>query len=970
MARCFDASGYGGGRGPIPVRDAEHPDGIPDLPPKYQRELLNANRLLDRTVEILISAHRSPRRTTICFEGPADRSIPGTAQHMADVSHGSVFATTQFKRLQAAVPKSSMATFANCRFEATSQKYMTIWYTNDAAQVLDRLNEPAYQCNHPPGTHQAVAGGRDEYGYWLSTDTAQYMPGLCTKLGMAFTFARTGDPTPLSRRRQSHKSANDLTSATDRAALPVAPSTTAETAPEIDRSAHVDPAATPRKISFSSTPAGAPTRMPPSPIRSMNLGPGIASSPQVHPRQDMSTREVRTSVREAREARARPETIIESEEENDAPYTTFNGSPSSSWGHVHDGADAANMEATVASIVYDSHADDIVSGASNLTDWIDFASPVPKDAVRVARGKFVFDATADQIKSAIDRGGITDKTHATLSAVQSGFNNTTAQYGLRADSEGAPQTYSDAMSRGAPWPAAIDKEFGNHSSNESWHLIDKSAVPRGRRIHKFVWVFKEKRDGTAKARLCVQGCTLEEGVDYDQTFAKPLRHASARGLFAYAARNKCNVRSVDFVAAYLQGEFIEGEVVFCKQPPGSNQIGSDGQPMVCVITKPIYGIPQAGRRLQRKIFPWCTDVMKLRQLDDSDDCVFVYDDPSGNEIFSVGIYVDNMQIVHSAELDETGAALDENSFYARFMNRLRDDWDVIDEGPMTDLLGIDCDKQPDGSILLHQDRYIRTMLSRFAPDGPVHKRCSIPYSADLPRLVIEAFEGSSADAPSHPELIKPYQTRVGALMYACTGTRPDLAYAVHQHCRVLSRPTPELMAELDYVFSYLFENQGIGIRFTPEDGVLRGTADASWEVRASTSGWIVYWHGAPLCWGSRKQKSIALSSCESEIVALSEAAKEVIYLRKFVRGLVPSLPEGPTVLSTDNKAARDLSYNPEHHDRSKHIARRHFFIRDMVEAQEIVVPLVSTEDNDADFFTKPLPPKRFKMLRRKVMNLR
>jgi hypothetical protein len=176
--------------------------------------------------------------------------------------------------------------------------------------------------------------------------------------------------------------------------------------------------------------------------------------------------------------------------------------------------------------------------------------------------------------------------------------------------------------------------------------------------------------------------------------------------------------------------------------------------------------------------------------------------------------------------------------------------------------------------------------------------------------------------------------------------------------------------ELDYVFSYLFENQDMGIRFTPEDGVLRGTADASWEVRASTSGWIVYWHGAPLCWGSRKQKSIALSSCESEIVALSEAAKEVIYLRKFVRGLVPSLPESPTVLSTDNKAARDLSYNPEHHDRSKHIARRHFFIRDMVEAQEIVVPLVSTEDNDADFFTKPLPPKRFKMLRRKVMNLR
>ena len=77
----------------------------------------------------------------------------------------------------------------------------------------------------------------------------------------------------------------------------------------------------------------------------------------------------------------------------------------------------------------------------------------------------------------------------------------------------------------------------------------------------------------------------------------------------------------------------------------------------------------------------------------------------------------------------------------------------------------------------------------------------------------------------------------------------------------------------------------------------------------------------------------------------------------------------PTTLSTDNKAARDLSYNPEHYDRSKHVLRRHFYVRDMVEDQEIVVPLVNTVDNDADFFTKTLPPKRFKFLRRKVMNL-
>lgn len=71
---------------------------------------------------------------------------------------------------------------------------------------------------------------------------------------------------------------------------------------------------------------------------------------------------------------------------------------------------------------------------------------------------------------------------------------------------------------------------------------------------------------------------------------------------------------------------------------------------------------------------------------------------------------------------------------------------------------------------------------------------------------------------------------------------------------------------------------------------------------------------------------------------------------------------------TDNKAARDLAYNPEHHKRTKHVERRHFFIRDMVEKFELQVPFVNSADNLADFLTKPLPAKRFFSLRRRIMN--
>ena len=71
----------------------------------------------------------------------------------------------------------------------------------------------------------------------------------------------------------------------------------------------------------------------------------------------------------------------------------------------------------------------------------------------------------------------------------------------------------------------------------------------------------------------------------------------------------------------------------------------------------------------------------------------------------------------------------------------------------------------------------------------------------------------------------------------------------------------------------------------------------------------------------------------------------------------------------DNKGAVDLAYNPEHHQRTKHIERRHFYVREAVERGEIRVPFVRTDDNLADFFTKPLPSKRFFQLRDLIMNV-
>ena len=112
-----------------------------------------------------------------------------------------------------------------------------------------------------------------------------------------------------------------------------------------------------------------------------------------------------------------------------------------------------------------------------------------------------------------------------------------------------------------------------------------------------------------------------------------------------------------------------------------------------------------------------------------------------------------------------------------------------------------------------------------------------------------------------------------------------------------------------------------------------------------------------------------MSSCEAEIIAASEAAREAKYLRAFSIELGLSDAETPFSLSMDNQTGRDLCYNPQHHARTKHIDRRHFFVREKVEEGILTVPFVRTADNLADFFTKSSCSKAFFAMRDTIMNV-
>lgn len=104
----------------------------------------------------------------------------------------------------------------------------------------------------------------------------------------------------------------------------------------------------------------------------------------------------------------------------------------------------------------------------------------------------------------------------------------------------------------------------------------------------------------------------------------------------------------DLVSAYLQGEVETGEVIYKHQPSGHPVNGEDRRPRICEIIKPVYGMRQGGRRLQRKQFPWMLAWMdgKFTQVE-ADACIFMareVDDP-----LIVTIYVDDACCIYLAE---------------------------------------------------------------------------------------------------------------------------------------------------------------------------------------------------------------------------------------------------------------------------------------------------------------------------------
>jgi hypothetical protein len=142
---------------------------------------------------------------------------------------------------------------------------------------------------------------------------------------------------------------------------------------------------------------------------------------------------------------------------------------------------------------------------------------------------------------------------------------------------------------------------------------------------------------------------------------------------------------------------------------------------------------------------------------------------------------------------------------------------------------------------------------------------------------------------------------------------------------------------------------------TQEMFTLEGISDSKYagdtDTRISVYGYIIYFCGASIAWKSKSGKSVTLSSTEAEYFALSEVAKEVIFVKQIVDSMGFKM-NFPIIIKVDNVGAIYLANNYTSSQLTKHIDIRQHFIREFIEDGILKVIFVKSEDNDADIYTK------------------
>ncbi|WVZ83807.1 LOW QUALITY PROTEIN: hypothetical protein U9M48_030907 [Paspalum notatum var. saurae] len=391
---------------------------------------------------------------------------------------------------------------------------------------------------------------------------------------------------------------------------------------------------------------------------------------------------------------------------------------------------------------------------------------------------------------------------------------------------------------------------------------------------------------------------------------------------------------MDVKTTFLNGNLSED--VYMTQPDGFVDPQNAGK--VCKLLKSIYGLKQASRSWNLRFDEVVKGFGFIKNVEEP--CVYKKWERA---VFLV-LYVDDILLIGN-DIPMLEAVKDS----------LRKSFSMKDLEEAAYILGIKIYRDRSKRLIgFSQSTYIDKVLKRFNMHDS--KKGFLPMS---PSTILSKTQCPSTTDEQKRMSEIPYASAIGSIMYAMICTRPDVSFALSVTSRYQSCPGEGHWIAVKNILKYLRRTKDAFLVFGGEkELVVKGYTDASFQTDKDDSrsqvGFVFCLNGGAVSWKSSKQDTVADSATEAEYIAASEAAKEAVWIRKFVSelGVVPSA-SCPLDLYCDNMGAIAQAKEPRSHQKSKHI------LREIIDRGDVKICKVHTDLNVADPLKKPLPQSKF-----------
>lgn len=506
----------------------------------------------------------------------------------------------------------------------------------------------------------------------------------------------------------------------------------------------------------------------------------------------------------------------------------------------------------------------------------------------------------------------------------------------------------------AQFIAAQAAEIKGLQKMEVFQVLPMNLKPATAKLLNSIWSYRRKRSpvGTIlkhKARLCVDGSQQLQGRDFWETYAPVVSWLTVRLLLLLTSVLNLQSRQVDYTQAFPQA-FLD-DPVFMRMPQGwhadtSGNLVPHSDPSYqdkthyIRLRRNLYGCRQAARNW----FAYLTKDLIAHGFKQSAHKPCLY------------LRQDCIMIVYT---DDCLIFAKENTTIDTLIRSLNESYLLEDQGSVSDYLGIRITKDPTTKQI--------TMTQPGLIDSILQDLNLIPgsHTKDTPAMGI-----LHPDRNGHPRQDTwNYQSVIGKLNYLAQNTRPDLSFAVHQCTRYSNHPTALHEFAVKRIGHYLLLTRDKGLILTPSHN-FRLYVDADFaglwhrdyaELRdcaLSRTGFIITYCGCPIHWASKLRNEIALSTTESEYIALSMATRELLPLRRLVQELhqysfmAQPLPDTFSHTKTnhlqtsqifeDNASCIILAYSDGTKPRTRHLSLKWHHFKDHIRNGNISISKVAS----------------------------